>query len=118
MKINRKPIELTQEQLRKLQLTELEMLVEFDRICRKNNIHYILGYGTLLGAVRHNGFIPWDDDVDVFLMRDEYNKFCEACKTDLNTEKFFLQNWIKILIQDMLNYEEMIHNMFGLDRKE
>ena len=46
MKINRKPIELTQEQLRKLQLTELEMLVEFDRICRKNNIHYILGYGT------------------------------------------------------------------------
>ena len=93
MKINRKPIELTQEQLRKLQLTELEMLVEFDRICRKNNIHYILGYGTLLGAVRHNGFIPWDDDVDVFLMRDEYNKFCEACKTDLNTEKFFLQNW-------------------------
>lgn len=93
MKINRKPIQLTQEQLRKLQLTELELLVEFDRICRKNNIHYILGYGTLLGAVRHNGFIPWDDDVDVFLMRDEYNKFCEACKTDLNTEKFFLQNW-------------------------
>ena len=89
MKINRKPIELTQEQLRKLQLTELEMLVEFDRICRKNNIHYILGYGTLLGAVRHNGFIPWDDDVDVFLMRDEYNTICEACKTDLNTEKFF-----------------------------
>lgn len=93
MKTKRKAIRLTQEQLRKLQLTELELLVEFDRICRKNNIVYILGYGTMLGAVRHKGFIPWDDDVDVFLMRDEYERFCDACEKDLDKEKFFLQNW-------------------------
>ena len=93
MKTKRNAIRLTQEQLRKLQLTELELLVEFDRICRKNNIVYILGYGTMLGAVRHKGFIPWDDDVDVFLMRDEYERFCDACEKDLDKEKFFLQNW-------------------------
>lgn len=61
-------IELDTKTLRKLQLTELEMLVEVDRICKKCNIHYNIISGTLLGAVRHGGFIPWDDDADVAIL--------------------------------------------------
>lgn len=62
-------------ELRKLQLVLLDVLSEVDRVCRLNNIRYCIGYGTLLGAVRHGGFIPWDDDADVIMLRGEYEKF-------------------------------------------
>ena len=60
----------------------LEMLVYFDRICRENGVHYSITGGTLLGAVRHGGFIPWDDDVDVFMTRPEYEKIRELLPDD------------------------------------
>ena len=64
------------ELLKKLQETELEILIDIDDFCRKNNIKYSVYAGTLLGAVRHNGFIPWDDDIDIAMTRNEYRKFC------------------------------------------
>lgn len=85
-------LKLDNDTLRKLQLTELELLVEVDRICRKCGIKYNIIAGTLLGAVRHKGFIPWDDDADVAFLRPEYEKFRIACETELDTSRFYFQD--------------------------
>ena len=53
---------------------ELAILLELDRICTEHGLTYLLAYGTCLGAIRHGGFIPWDDDVDVFMPREDYEK--------------------------------------------
>lgn len=85
-------MELTQEMLKKLQKIELEMLIEVDRICKKNHIKYTIVGGTLLGAVRHGGFIPWDDDADVAMLRPEYEKFCDIIDEKLDKSRFYFQN--------------------------
>ena len=61
----------------------LEILLMVDKFCKENDITYYLGEGTLLGAIRHNGFIPWDDDIDLLMPRDDYKKFLELAKTGL-----------------------------------
>lgn len=78
--------------LKDLQNVELEILLEVDRICKKNNIKYFLVSGTLLGAIRHKGFIPWDDDIDVCMSLKDYKKFCKVSKKELDSD-FFLQNY-------------------------
>ena len=70
-----KIINITGDEFRRMQLLELDMLVEFDRVCRKHDIKYVIFCGTLLGAIRHKGFIPWDDDIDVCITREEFEKF-------------------------------------------
>lgn len=85
-------LEIDNKMLRNIQFIQLEMLQEVDRICKKCNIHYNIIAGTLLGAIRHGGYIPWDDDADVALLRDEYEKFREACKTELDTTRFYFQD--------------------------
>lgn len=67
-----------QDELRGLQMVELGILREIDRVCREYGIRYFLDSGTLLGAVRHGGFIPWDDDVDVGMLRPDYERFLEV----------------------------------------
>ena len=73
-KANREGYHLTDKELRELQMIEVEMLKEVDRICKKCGIKYCISAGTQLGAVRHKGFIPWDDDADVAFLREEYEK--------------------------------------------
>ena len=84
---------LSPAELRAVQLTELELLCEVDRICRKCGISYQIIAGTLLGAVRHGGFIPWDDDADVAFLRGAYEKFLKACETELDSSKFYIQDY-------------------------
>ena len=77
--------------LRKLQLTQLEILCKIDAVCRKYGIDYSLYAGTLLGAVRHKGFIPWDDDLDICMTRENYNRFLSVWQAE-NIEGYILQN--------------------------
>ena len=79
--------------MKRLHLEEIHqaligLLDEFDRICREYNLNYSLSYGTLLGAVRHKGFIPWDDDADVNMPRPDYEKFLELAKNGALGEHF------------------------------
>ena len=78
-----------QKELRKAQLIMLDMLVEFDAICKKHNLKYWLDSGTLLGAVRHQGFIPWDDDIDLSMPVEDYNRFKEIATSELSEDIFF-----------------------------
>lgn len=89
---DREMINLTEKQLKQLQRIELEMMIEFDRICRKHNITYTIIGGTLIGAVRDGGFIPWDDDVDIAMTRLEYEKFCNIVDSELDHERFYYQD--------------------------
>ena len=92
-------------ELRKAQLRMLDILVEFDKICRKHNIPYWISGGTCLGAVRHGGFIPWDDDIDVDIMRDDFLSLRNILKKELpanlifqdeTTDKFYYLKFAKI----------------------
>lgn len=66
---------LNVKEFRQMQLMQLDMLKELDRVCRKHKIKYTIFGGTMLGAIRHKGYIPWDDDADVAMLREEYEKF-------------------------------------------
>lgn len=75
----------------RVQQIQIDLLKEFDRICRKHGLRYNLSFGTLLGAVRHGGFIPWDDDIDVTLPAEDFNKLDELMKRELDPEKYYFR---------------------------
>lgn len=74
---------------RELQLANLALLKEFDYVCKKNNLLYWLDFGTLLGAYRHKGFVPWDDDIDIGMMRQDYNKLPKLFNETTRNPDFF-----------------------------
>ena len=77
--------------LRELHSKIIEIMVYFDEFCKNNKIDYYLSGGCSLGAVRHKGFIPWDDDMDVCMTDENHQKFLKACTTSLDKEKYYLQ---------------------------
>lgn len=83
---------MERELLRKVQLVQLEIAKEVKRVCEENDIRYFLCCGTLIGTIRHKGFIPWDDDLDIGMLRPEYEKFCRIAPQKLRAEYCF-QNW-------------------------
>lgn len=83
--------QLSEKELADLKAKELDILVKFDRMCKENNLRYFITAGTLLGAVRHKGFIPWDDDIDVVMLRKDFKKLNGVCKKAL-PEGLFLQD--------------------------
>lgn len=76
-------------EMKKLWAVELDLLVEFDRVCKKHGLTYFADSGTLLGAVRHQGFIPWDDDIDVIMPREEYEKLIKIAEREFRHPYFF-----------------------------
>ena len=78
--------------MNQIQQHQLNMAKEVDRICKKYNLRYSIAGGTLLGAIRHQGFIPWDDDLDISMPREDYDKFIKIAQQELG-KKYFLQTW-------------------------
>lgn len=80
------------KQLKSVQKLQLNLALEVQRICNKHDIRYFLIFGTLLGAVRHKGFIPWDDDLDIGMLRPDYERFIKIAENEISAE-YFLQTW-------------------------
>ena len=96
--------------LRDIQLADLKILKEIDRVCKEHELKYWIDFGTLLGAVRHKGFIPWDDDIDICMVRKDYQKFIkifnqfrhdDRLEAVLNSHKSGKYNLIKVVHKDI-----------------
>lgn len=79
-------------QMKEVWAVGLDLLEEFKRICKVYQLHYIADFGTLLGAIRHKGFIPWDDDIDVAMPREDYEKFLQVAASEL-THPYYLETF-------------------------
>lgn len=113
--------------MKEIQECILSIAKDIDVFCRENEIEYYLMGGSALGAMRHHGFIPWDDDLDIFMTVDNYNKFLnlfgEKLKTDARYQKYFLQKenteeWPLFLSRVCLNGTTMISDEFKFNMKQ
>jgi len=99
---------------------QLDMLKEIDAFCKANNIRYSLAFGTLLGAVRHKGFIPWDDDVDIIMPLPDLLRFKELFKSDklkycdVDTEKHYGYHFSRIAHKDTYNKVGLFSKSYGI----
>lgn len=73
-----------ESKMKRFWASEIEVLEEIRRVCKKHNIKWFADWGTMLGAVRHKGFIPWDDDIDIGMLRDDWNRFAEIAPKELD----------------------------------
>jgi lipopolysaccharide cholinephosphotransferase len=95
---------MQQTELKHLQQVLLYIIKDIDKLCTLHGIEYYLTGGSALGAIRHRGFIPWDDDLDILMTSDNYKKFCHICKTELDTQKYYFQEG---LIDWHLNFSKI-----------
>ena len=82
-------------ELRHLQKVILGIMKDIDDLCRLHNIDYYLLGGSAIGAIRHKGFIPWDDDLDIIMNNENYNRFMKVCRSELDSSKYYLQEGLK-----------------------
>lgn len=105
---------LTSDEIKKI---ELEILMEFSSFCERNNLKYYLAYGTLLGAIRHRGFIPWDDDIDIVMPREDYEFFISNFKSDkkcLELRSNRLGN-LNAPFTKLVNTDTIVESQFTID---
>ena len=79
-------------QVRDIQLANLAILIEIDKVCKNNDIKYWIDYGNLLGAVRHRGYIPWDDDIDISMLREDFDKFVSLFEDKVSNKDLYLKH--------------------------
>lgn len=109
--------EITLEERKKVQL---QMLIEIDAFCRKHSIRYSLAYGTLIGAIRHKGFIPWDDDVDIMMPLPDMLRFREIfksktmCYCDVDTDDRYQYAFSRIADTRTYNKDGLISTTYGI----
>lgn len=101
----------------------LQLVAEFDRVCSKLDIKYTLFAGTMLGAVRHKGFIPWDDDLDILMFREDYKKFMDNAESLLDKDRFYLQkefsqHWPMFFSKLRMNNTTCLEKFHPKDKKQ
>ena len=112
-------VELTPELLRELQLKQLDMLVYFRDFCEKNNLTFYLIGGALIGALRNGGFVPWDDDVDVMLPREDYEKLYKLWHEQGADGRFRLLKTDSDMFHGQYFYDRNRHKLhYGQDKSD
>lgn len=108
----------TKESRLKFRTLYVELLIFIDKVCSKYDIDYWLGFGTLLGAVRHGGFIPWDDDIDLVILRKDYNRLIEVLPKELAKHDLKEHCGLTLLLENRKNYFNEFNSVYDVRDKD